>query len=70
MSTDGSGQTRLTNNPAVDNVPVFSQDSKHIAFVSNRDGNYEIYMMGVDGTNPRNLTRHPADDNSPMWSAW
>jgi Tol biopolymer transport system component len=30
---------------------------------SNRDGNYEIYLIDADGTGPRNLTRHPAQDN-------
>lgn len=39
-----------------------------IAFVSNRDGNWEIYAMDPDGGNPRRLTEDPADDLSPSWS--
>ncbi|MBI1925878.1 PD40 domain-containing protein [Candidatus Poribacteria bacterium] len=39
-----------------------------IAFTSNRDSNYEIYVMNSDGTNPKNLTHHPADDTMPAWS--
>ena len=39
-----------------------------IAFVSKRDGNYEIYVMGTDGGNPRRLTNNPSDDWSPSWS--
>ena len=33
-----------------------------IAFVSNRDGNNEIYVMNGDGTGLINLTNNPADD--------
>lgn len=39
-----------------------------IAFVSDRDGNLEIYTMRPDGREVRRLTHHPADDISPCWS--
>jgi Tol biopolymer transport system component len=40
-----------------------------IAFVSNRDGNPEIYVMNADGTNQRNLSQiSAADDYSPGWT--
>jgi Tol biopolymer transport system component len=39
-----------------------------IAFVSNRDGNPEIYTMREDGSEVRRLTDHPARDHSPTWS--
>lgn len=39
-----------------------------IAFVSERDGNLEIYVMNPDGTEQTNLTNHPADDSQPRWS--
>ena len=39
-----------------------------IAFASDRDGNWEIYVMDVDGGNPRNLTNDPSDDRDPSWS--
>lgn len=39
-----------------------------IAFVSDRDGNAEIYLMNRDGTGLTNLTDHPAEDRSPTWS--
>jgi serine/threonine protein kinase len=39
-----------------------------IAFVSNRDGNYEIYAMNGDGSSQINLTNSQADDWTPAWS--
>jgi Tol biopolymer transport system component len=39
-----------------------------IAYVSDRDGNDEIYVMEPDGSNQLNLTNHPASDSSPSWS--
>ena len=39
-----------------------------IAFVSDRDRNYEIYVMDDDGKNQRNLTNNPDSDASPAWS--
>ncbi len=39
-----------------------------IAFVSNRDGNLEIYRMDADGSHVTRLTNHPAADQSPAWS--
>ncbi len=39
-----------------------------IAFTSNRDGNWEIYIMNPDGSQPINLTKHPAIDFDPAWS--
>jgi TolB protein len=37
--------------------------SGQIAFVSDRDGNSEIYVMNADGSGLRNLTNNPASDN-------
>ena len=75
MYTDGSGKTRLTNNPAADNLPALSADGDRIAFVSNRDGNEEIYVMDArdvdgdgNGDNLVRLTNDAAIDRFPDWS--
>ena len=39
-----------------------------IAFMSDRDWNWEIYLMDNDGGNLRNLTNNPGDDQHPSWS--
>ncbi len=40
-----------------------------IAFMSDRAGNNEIYVMDADGGNLRNVTRHASYDGEPSWSA-
>ncbi len=42
--------------------------SGQIAFVSDRDGNAEIYVMNADGSSPTRLTSNPATDFQPAWS--
>jgi len=39
-----------------------------VAFVSNRDGNYEIYAMNADGSGQANLSHTPGSDCCPAWS--
>jgi len=39
-----------------------------VAFVSERDGNPEIYAASADGSSQRRLTDNPALDGAPAWS--
>ena len=39
-----------------------------IAFVSKRDGNFEIYVMDADGSNLQRLTNNLIEDENPSWS--
>ena len=48
--------------------PTWSPDNAKIAFVSNRDGNPEIYIMDADGGNQRNMTNSPAMDIGLAWA--
>ncbi|MEZ4769766.1 MAG: hypothetical protein R2844_15210 [Caldilineales bacterium] len=65
---DGSDLTDLTN--SVDNSfrPDWSPDGERIVFMSERDGNRELYVMNADGSNPVRLTDNVGDDNQPRWS--
>lgn len=68
QSSDSSGETNLTNNPAYDQSPAWSPDGTKMAFVSDRDGNLEIYVMNVDGSEVTRLTNSPGYDAEPAWS--
>ena len=48
-------------------VVVDAQAQGRIAFMSDRDGNDEIYVINADGGNPRNLTNNPQNDLGPAW---
>jgi Tol biopolymer transport system component len=39
-----------------------------VAFQTNRDGNYELYVMGVDGSAQTRITNNPATDAGAAWS--
>jgi len=39
-----------------------------IAFLSERDGNLEIYVMKADGSNQTRITNNPAGDLDPCFS--
>jgi Tol biopolymer transport system component len=69
MKPDGSDQKRLTNNTAMDIMPSFSPDGKHITFARGHNGgNFDIYVMRVDGANAIRLTDNPNIDFEPVWS--
>src|SRR5688572_29917937 len=68
VNPDGSGISAITNNDNADEDPSWSPDGTRIAFVSNRDGNYEVYVMNADGSNPFRLTNSAIRELDPSWS--
>jgi len=67
MKLDGTGVVRLTNNTDDEYNPIWSPDGTKILFYSNRNGDYEIFIMNADGSNQHSLTGY-AGDSSPVWS--
>jgi hypothetical protein len=51
-----------------DTAPALSPDGRNIAFMSQRDENWEIYLVNADGSGLQRLTDDPADDGLPTWS--
>ena len=58
----------MTNNPRDDWHPSWSPDGERIAFASEMEGNFEIYVMDADGENQQRLTDDPRSDWHPSWS--
>jgi Tol biopolymer transport system component len=66
-NADGSDLTAITQNES-NRSPDWSPDGQKIVFVSERDGNAEIYVMDKDGSNQTNITNNPWSDANPAWS--
>jgi Tol biopolymer transport system component len=60
--------TRLTATSFPEADPVWSPDSRRIAFSSNRDGTWRIYLMDADGTDVTLLPTGTGDATEPAWS--
>jgi len=67
---DGDAEPRrLTDDPASDTQPSLSPDGHRVVFVSDRDGNAELYLLDV--TRPARvarLTRSLSNERTPTWS--
>ena len=65
---DGDGPKQLTDNRADDRHPTFSPCGQMIAFESNRNGNWDVFLMNLDGENLRRVTQSTADERYPSWN--
>lgn len=64
---DWSAPVRLTNTLADERRPRLNLDSTQIVFVSDQDGNDEIYRMNINGGSLQRLTNQPTLDTMPVW---
>jgi Tol biopolymer transport system component len=60
--------SRMIHSQGVSEWPTWSPDGNLIAFASNREGNFEIYVRQVDGGQEVNVTNHPDEDIQPALS--
>ena len=67
VESDGSGLKQITEDDYVDSYPAVSRDGKSIAFLSERGGHRQIWIMDIDGKNRRQLTTGGAK-GVPRWS--
>jgi tricorn protease len=65
---DGTGVVRVTDHKAREIYPRFSPDGRWIAFSSNREGNYDVFVIPAAGGKAKQLTFHSADDNVVGWT--
>lgn len=58
---------KLTTGNHNNAFPCFSPDGKRVAFQSDRDGNWEIYLMDADGAQEICITQNAAQDEMPVF---
>ncbi len=56
---DDATAVNLTQAPKRDRYAIWSPDGSRLTFSTNRDGDFELYVMNADGSQPRNLSRSP-----------
>ena len=67
VPADGSAAPKLLiGGEKTENTPRWSPDGKHVAFLSNRDGETQVYMADADGANPKQVTRIAAGVQPPL----
>ena len=64
------GQAKLVDGGmAFDSQPKFSPDGKWIAFLSDREGTENVWIMKADGSEPKQVSKDPNSEfASPSWS--
>jgi dipeptidyl aminopeptidase/acylaminoacyl peptidase len=69
VATDGaSAPRRLTSGRQRDSAPRWSPDGRELAFVSDRDGTPQVYVLDMRGGEARQATTLGRGANAPAWS--
>jgi serine/threonine protein kinase len=68
LALDRVTLTPLTTDPGYEGEPTFSPDGETIAYVSDRTGNFEIFLKQISGGPDINITNNAADDVQPAFS--
>ncbi len=67
IEKDGTGFSRLTNNPEDDRYPAWSPDGKQIAFISYRNGTANLYILNLVSGEVFQMTDSPGGVFNPCW---
>ncbi len=62
VPVEGGRAIRLTDHVAYEREPVWSTDSKWLAFSSDRNGNNDVFLMKATGGIPKQITYHSSED--------
>ncbi|CDD11389.1 wD40-like protein [Parabacteroides merdae CAG:48] len=68
VPANGGKATQLTTHPAHDTRPIWSPDGSKIAFASDRNGNFDIFIMDMEGGSPKQLTTHSVNEYPETFS--
>lgn len=64
----GGEAKRITSLPSYEASPVWSPDSKKIAFASDRNGSLDVYVVNANGGTATRLTSNSANETPQMFS--
>ena len=62
VPSQGGTATQLTTQASYEANPVWSPDGKKIAFASDRNGNFDLFIMSANGGVAQRLTSHSASE--------
>ena len=68
MPVSGGAATAITDALYDGRQPSWSPDGKWIAFQSNRDGHYRIWLIAPDGSGAHPVSDAPLEAREPAWS--
>jgi TolB protein len=58
---------QITHGEGSNESPSFAANGRHLAFMSNRGGRFQIYTIARDGRDVRQVTRG-GENKQPDWS--
>jgi len=61
-------QKRLTDHPGIDSSPSLSPDGSQVAFVSNRQGTPQVFVMPTSGGAAKRITFRGNYNQTPRWN--
>jgi hypothetical protein len=65
---DPGSFSQITDAPSDELSAAYSADGSRIVFATNRDGNFELYVVDADGGNPQRLTSTAVNESEPVWA--
>lgn len=65
---DGKILKRLTNDSSIESSPSISPDGTQVAFVSNRQGTPQLFIMPVGGGGAKRVTFQGSYNQTPKWN--
>jgi hypothetical protein len=68
MDVDGAGIIPFTKSPAADRYPTWSPDGSQLVFASDRDGDYDLYL--VETTDRAKVTPLTDNTDNDIFTSW
>lgn len=64
---NGYKEVQLTHNNSDNRYASYNKEGELIVFESNRDGDWQIYIMDVNGNNQQRIINSTSNDRRPTW---